>query len=143
MTAHDYFRDVRRAARDLAALDERLETMHEPRIASPLASGSGGGDPMARYDAAVDAEPGLLRHKYELEGALDDARLVIAGIGAELGYRVELALTLHYLRSCTWEDVGFELHASLSTCYRWRRSAFDLYESRGHAALRDAGAGKS
>lgn len=141
MTAAEYFENLERAVRDRAALALRMETMWEPRVAPSAGSGRGSGrvDPMARYDAAMDAEPRLREEAAALDAVIREGREVIDGIGRIAGQMEALALQLHYLGLHPWFEISVELKVSMATCYRWRNAALDLVNARGLAAVREAG----
>lgn len=142
MTAEEYFDSLKSAVRDREALAARIEAMGEPYVGSSLSfgSGSGGSDPMARYDRCIDMEPSMRRQMTELDTLIREGRQVISGIGRVAGQSTALILELYYVGMHTWFEISIELHVSMSTCIRRRAGAFALFEERGFGALRDLGA---
>lgn len=146
MDARSYFDHVRHVARDLQAVNLRLERLLAPRGQSMLKKAATGAtsDPTAsRAMSLVDSEQRLRQEAAQLEAELAEPRAVAVGLGVELGSKTaQYAIELYYLELNTWDDIAIELSISLASLYRLRNQCMERFDALGPARLRELAAPK-
>lgn len=136
MTAADFYEWVADCARERDMLAKRSDALRMPRTnGMAIVSSSSASDPTAsRALAAVSGGPGIDEAIRRCDQVLRRAAEVTAAVGLACGPSYALALRLHYLEGNQWDAISCELHVSLSSLYRMRRTALGWVDSEGLVA---------
>ncbi len=136
MTASDFYEWAADCARELEQLERRRDALRLPKSnGTKTAHPSGSGDPTATQAiAAMQDEPWLQEGIDRCKRVLQLERKVTGSVCTTFGSMAALALQLHYREGNEWQDIAYELHMSLSSVYRLRKSALEWVDAEGLVA---------